>query len=105
MANLNAQLIYPKQEFTLILQNSNIPNEFFGVDELERKKLRIIQAKFGCRHCFHNLPDSVMLDLNRFEYNMHKSCFEINRSRKVSVRLNELEETIVEYTFSTYAPM
>ena len=97
MTGHNAKLVYPHERFRLILQNSDNVDEFYGVDELESRKLKIIQAKYGCRHCFHILPDSVTLNLNTFVWMEDSKCFQIDTSQKISVQLNSLEEAIVEY--------
>lgn len=102
MTHYSARLVYPKQEFRIVLQSSIRSNEYFGVDDLERKKLKIILAKYGCRHCYHNIPKQVTLDLNKFTWNSNKACFEIDRNTKVSVQLNTLEECIVDYMPQTY---
>jgi hypothetical protein len=93
-----AKFDYPKGKFLLILQNSGYTDEYYGVDELEYKKLRIILAKYGCRHCYHVLPDKVRLDLQKFRWNEACQIFQTESDKKVSVQLNTLEETIVEYT-------
>jgi hypothetical protein len=97
MNRYNAKLVYPHERFRIILQNSETIDEFYGMDELESKKLKIIQAKYGCRHCFHTLPDNVSLNLHKFIWNEECQCFQIDADRKVSVQLNLLEENIVEY--------
>jgi hypothetical protein len=93
----NAKLVYPRDRYRLILQSSDNIDEFYGLDELESKKLKIIQAKYGCRHCFHTLPESVSLNLNKFLWNEECQCFQIDTEKKVSVQLNTLVETIIEY--------
>ncbi len=102
MTHYSARLIYPKQEFRIILQSSVKSNEYFGVDDLERKKLKIIQAKYGCRHCYHNIPPHVTLDLNKFNWNPKKACFEIDYNTKVQIQLNTLEECIVDFMPDLY---
>ena len=97
MRRHDARLVYPHERYHLVLQNSEGNDEFYGLDELESKKLKIFQAKYGCRHCFHILPDSARLNLNKFSWNGESQCFEIDEKNKVSVQLNKLEETIVEY--------
>ena len=97
MGRYNAGLLYPKEKFHIILQSSSKSDEYYGLDDLERRKLRIIQAKYGCRHCFHTLPDQVTLQLNKFIWNNTMQCFEIDFNKKVSVKLNTLEETIISY--------
>lgn len=102
MRNYSARLVYPKQEFRIILQHSTSSNDFYAVDELERKKLKIIRAKYDCKHSFHNLPDHVSLDLNRFSWNSHKACYELERNQKVNIQLNKLEESIIDYVPDLY---
>jgi hypothetical protein len=97
MSNYGARLVYPKQEFRMILQNSKTSNEYYAVDVSEHKKLSIIRAKYGCTHSFHNVPDHVTLDLNKFTWNGHKACYDIDRNSKISITLNQLEETMFEY--------
>ncbi|MBN2484504.1 MAG: hypothetical protein JXB34_00885 [Bacteroidales bacterium] len=101
MIRRNARLVYPKERFHTVLQSSVSVDEFYGLDDLESKKLKIIQAKYGCRHCFHNLPDNVVLNLNKFYWNEELQCFVIDTGKQVSVRLNKLEETILEYHYDT----
>ncbi|QQS52441.1 MAG: hypothetical protein IPM71_06830 [Bacteroidota bacterium] len=96
MSRHNARFDYPKQDYHIVFQSSINENDYYGMDELERKKLKIIQAKHGCRHCFHTLPDNLTLDLHKFTWNDATNCFEIE-PRKVRVRLNTLEEAIIEY--------
>jgi hypothetical protein len=96
MSKLDAHLKYRREDCHIVFQSSISENEYYGIDEVERKKLKIIQAKFGCRHCFHTLPDKVTLNLHKFIWNNENSCFEIE-PRKVTVQLNTLEEAIVEY--------
>jgi hypothetical protein len=102
MSNYSARLVYPKQEFQVILQNSRNSNEFYGVDLFEKKKLNIIMAKYKCRHSYNNLPDHITLDLNRFIWNGKKACYDVDLNSKVTIRLNLLEETIFEYMPDTY---
>ncbi len=96
MSKHGARLKYPNLGYHIIFQNSFNDDEFYGLDEFERKKLRIIQARYGCRHCFHTLPDKVHLDLHKFVWNEREHCFEVE-DKKVSIQLNTLEEAIVEY--------
>ena len=96
MSKFNARFDYPQRDYQIIFQSSINDDEYFGIDDLERKKLKIIQAKFGCRHCFHTLPNKVNLDLHKFTWNEDTSCFLVEPG-KVRVQLNTLEETIVEY--------
>jgi len=100
----NVKLIYPKDQFHIILQNSEKVDEFYAIDEFERKRLKIIQAKYGCRHCFHTLPDKVTLNLNKFFWNEECQCFQIETDQKVKVRLNTLEEAIVDYIPNDHLP-
>lgn len=97
MRNYSARLVYPKQEFQIVLQHSTSSNDFYAVDEMERKKLKIIKAKYGCNHYFHNVPDHVTLDLNRFYWNSNKACYEIDAFNKTVIQLNKLEESIIDY--------
>jgi hypothetical protein len=97
MRRHDAKLVYPPERYQLVLQNPNGNDEFYGLDELESKKLKIFQAKYGCRHCFHILPDSARLNLNKFVWDEQSQSFQIDTKNKVSVQLNTLEGTIVEY--------
>jgi hypothetical protein len=92
-----AKLNYPREKFKLIVQSSEYSDEFYGVDEFELKKLHIILAKYGCRHTFHILPDKVSLMLHKFYWNEASQYFEIDFDRKFEVKLNTLEETIIDY--------
>lgn len=102
MGNYSARLVYPKQEFQVILQNSKSSNEFYGVDQFELKKLNIIMAKYKCRHSYNSLPDHITLDLNKFVWNGHKACYDIDMNSKISIRLNLLEEAIMNYKPDLY---
>jgi len=97
MERHNARLDYPKNEFRIILQSSRNSNEFYGLNDLQRKTLKIILARYGCRHTFHVLPDHAALDMHRFLWNEMSETFEIEKDMTVSVNLNTLEETIVDY--------
>jgi hypothetical protein len=97
MSRLIAKLEYPINRIPLILQNSYVADEYFGVDNYERKRLRIVMAKYGCRHCFHNLPGHVAAELHPFVWDQLEQCFRIQLERKVKVHLNTLEEAIVTH--------
>ena len=88
---------YPHDEIQLILRNSYKENEYFGLDKFETKKLRIVLAKYGCRHSFHTLPGQLMADMHPFAWDKLSQCFRIEMDNKVSVHLNTLEEKIVHY--------
>ncbi len=96
MSKHGARLKYPNLGYHIIFQSSFSDDEFYGLDEFERKRLKIIQAKYGCRHCFHTLPDEVHLNLHKFTWNEEEHCFKVE-DKQVSVQLNTLEEAIVEY--------
>lgn len=102
MGKHDAKLVYPHERYHVILHSSEGIDEFYALDTLESKRLKIIQAKYGCRHCFHTLPDSVKLNLNRFIWNEECQCFQVDSDRKVSVQLNSLEEAIVEYVYDSH---
>lgn len=95
MTKHSVRLDYPRKKYQIILQSSDNDDEFFGLDMLELKKLHIIQAKFGCRHFFHVLPDYVTLDLHPFSWNEETNSFEIEEKRKLKIRLNTLQEAVV----------
>ncbi len=97
MERHDARLDYPKDKYHLILQSSSNTNEFYGLDELERKKLKILLAKYGCRHCFHVLPDNVYLEMHPFSWNELSESFEIQSDGRVRTQLNTLEEAIIDY--------
>lgn len=96
MTRHNARLDYSRKDYQIVFQSSVNTDEYYGMDDLERRKLKIIQAKYGCRHCFHTLPDNISLDLHKFTWNDENECFEVE-NEKVRVQLNTLEEAIVEY--------
>lgn len=102
MSNYDVSLVYPKDKYHVILQNSTQRDDFYGLDELEYRKLKIILAKFDCKNNYKALPDKVKLNLNKFHWNSMKLCFEINQCQKVSVRLNRLEEIISDYVKDNY---
>lgn len=96
MSSHNAHFKYLSKDYQLVLRSSYNEDEFYGVDEFESKKLKIIQARYSCRHFFHTLPDNVTLDLHKFTWNAEHNSFEAEK-RKVVVQLNTLEEAIVEH--------
>ncbi len=102
MSGHSANMVYPKDKFHIILQSSLQTDEFYGLDDLERRKLKIFQAKYGCRHCYHTLPDHVTLNLNKFYWNESKGCYEIDLKNKTSIRLNTLEEAIINFVKDDY---
>ncbi len=97
MSRLVAKFDYPHDQIALILQNSYTENEFYGVDKFESKRMRIILAKHGCRHCFHTLPGHVTSELYTFAWNNLEQCFKIQMDHKIKVHLNTLEEAIVNH--------
>lgn len=96
MVTHKPSLVYPREKYRTILQTVAKNDEFFGLNELESKKLRIILAKYGRKHRFDTIPDYVTLELNRFYWNCAKFCFEINEYQNIRVKLNTLEEIVVE---------
>lgn len=96
MSRYNAKLDFPKN-YLLIFQSSYNEDEFYGLDEFESRKLKIIQAKYGCHHCFHTLPDNVTLDLHPFVWNRETQSFTPILDNKVTVQLNTLEESIINF--------
>jgi hypothetical protein len=97
MSRLVAKLEYPQDNIPLILQSSYCEDEFYGVDRFESKRMRIILAKYGCRHCFHTLPSHVTSELHPFAWDKPGQCFRIRMDHKVTVHLNTLEEAIVNH--------
>ena len=94
---MKVKLVYPKERFDLILQNTEISETYYALDEIEMNKLKVIQAKYGCNKNFQTLPDSISLNLFTFFWNEECQCFEIDVDKKVSVQLNLLEESVEEY--------
>ncbi len=97
MAHLTAKFEYPHNEIKLVLRNSYIEDEYYGVDSYEIKRLKIILAKYGCRRSFHTLPGHVTAELHPFVWNKLNQCFRIQINKKVTVHLNAFEEAIVNY--------
>jgi hypothetical protein len=88
---------YPHDEIILILRNSYKEDEYYGVDKLESKRLKIILAKYGCRHSYHTLPGQLTSDIHPFTWDRLSQCFRIEMDIKVPVHLNTLEEAVVHY--------
>jgi hypothetical protein len=97
MSHRDAKFEYPKSDITLVLRNSYIEDEYYGVDNYESKRLKIVLTKYGCRHSFHTLPGHVTAELYPFVWNKLNQCFRIHMKQKVTVHLNALEEAIVNY--------
>ncbi|MBN2522505.1 MAG: hypothetical protein JXB24_04490 [Bacteroidales bacterium] len=97
MSTYSAKFEYPYDQIPLILQNSYKENEFYAVDEFESKKLKIILAKYGCRHCFHTLPGHLHANLFPFLWDKLKQCYRADMQNPVSVQLNLLEEAVVNH--------
>ena len=97
MSRLTARFEYPQKQIPLVLQNSYAEDIFYGVDTFERKRMRIVLAKYGSRHCFHTLPGHITAELHPFVWDRLKQCFRIQMDQKVKVRLNSLEEAIVTH--------
>lgn len=88
---------YPHDQIYLILRNSYQEEAYFGVDKFESKRLKIILAKYGCRHSFHTLPGQLTVDMHPFTWDRLGQCFRIELDKKVPVHLNTLEEAVVNY--------
>ena len=97
MAPFAARFEYPQSEIPLILRSSFQDDMFYGVDILESRKMKIILAKYGCRHSFHTLPGKVTLTLHPFVWDRIKQVFRIELNRKVPIQLNTLEEAVINY--------
>ncbi|MBN1597484.1 MAG: hypothetical protein JW894_04280 [Bacteroidales bacterium] len=102
MTKHNVRLEYSRNKYQIVLQSSNNDDEFYGLDKLELKKLHIIQAKFGCRHFFHVLPDYVTLDLHPFTWDKDIGSFKIEENKKVKIRLNTLQEAVVYHPLEEF---
>ena len=88
---------YPHDQIYLILRNSYKDDEYFGVDKFESRRLKIIMAKYGCRHSFHTLPGQLTADMHPFTWDKLGQCFRIEMEKTIHVHLNNLEEAIVNY--------
>jgi hypothetical protein len=97
MSRLTAKFEFSHKQIPLVLQSSYAENTFYGVDSFESKRMRIVMAKYGSRHCFHTLPGHITAELHPFVWDKLKQCFRIQMDRKVKVRLNALEEAIVNH--------
>jgi len=97
MSRHAAKFEYPNNEIKLVLRNSYIEDEYYGVDTFESKRLKIVLAKYGCRHSFHTLPGHITAELYPFVWNKPGQYFRIQMNHKVTVHLNSLEESIVNY--------
>lgn len=91
------KLEYPNTEIPLVLRSTYKENTYYGVDQLERKKLKIVMRKFGCRRNFHSLPGRVIASLYPFVWDRLQQCYRIQLDKKVSVLLNTLEEAVVNH--------
>lgn len=97
MAHYTARLDYPRSEIPIVLRSSYMDDTYYGVDLFESKRMKIILAKYGCRHSFHSLPGHVTANLYPFVWDRLKQHFRIRMDEKISVHLNTLEEMIVNY--------
>lgn len=92
-----AKFEYPHDQIYLILRNSYKEEEYFGLDKFESKRLKIILAKYGCRHSFHTLPGQLTAQMHPFTWDKLSQCYRIELDKKVPVHLNVLEEAVVHY--------
>jgi hypothetical protein len=90
---------YPHKEIFMILRNSYKENEYYGVDKFESKRLKIILAKYGCRHSYHTLPGKLTSTMHPFSWDKLSQCFRIEMDKKVPVHLNTLEEAVVHHHY------
>lgn len=97
MVHHAARLEYPHAEIPLILRSSYKANVYYGVDLFESRRMKIILAKYGCRHSLHTLPGHVVAELHPFEWDRLNQCYRIRMDKKTAVHLNTLEEMIVNY--------
>jgi|GEM_PF-3126862 len=98
MGHVYAKFEYPRQKIEMILRNSYIEDEYYGIDTFELKRLKIILARYGCRQSFHALPGHITADLYPFVWNKFGRCFRMKTNQKVTVHLNALEEAEVSYS-------
>lgn len=98
MSQHNAKFEYPQTEIKLVLRNSYIEDEYYGVDVYESKRLKIILARYGCRRSFHTLPGHITADLYPFIWKRLEQFFCIQMHKKITVHLNSLEEAIVGHS-------
>jgi hypothetical protein len=88
---------YPHDQIYIILRDSYKEDIYYGIDKFESKRLKIILAKYGCRHSFHTLPGHLTAEMHPFKWNNISRCFNIEMGKKNSVHLNTLEEAIVHH--------
>lgn len=97
MPSQSVKFEYPHNEIYLILRNSYKEDEYYGIDKFEGKRLKIILAKYGCRHSFHTLPGQLTADMHPFTWDKISQCYRIEMETKVPVHLNILEEAVINY--------
>ena len=97
MAHHSIKLEYPHDQIPLVLRSSYKEDTYYGVDHFESKKIKIVQAKYGCRHSFHTLPGKLTASLHPFTWDRLERCFRIELDQKETVHLNTLEEAIMHY--------
>jgi hypothetical protein len=93
-----AKFDFTRGEIELILRNSYQENMYYGVDKFESKRLKILMAKFGCRHTYHTLPGHLTATFYPFSWDRLKQCFRMDTRQKVTAQLNTLEEVVVMHT-------
>lgn len=86
-------------DYKVILRNSYVDEEYYGLDDFDCKYLKIIQAKFGCYHSLHTIPDRVKMELAPYVWNKKKQKFVLDEYKSRIVQLNQLEFMVVNYKF------
>ncbi|MBN1949712.1 MAG: hypothetical protein JW801_00820 [Bacteroidales bacterium] len=97
MVHRAVRLVYPHADIPLVLRSSYEDDTYYGVDTFESRRMKIILSKYGCRHSLHTLPGHVTGNLYPFKWDRLQQCYQILMDKKVPVRLNTLEEMIVNY--------
>lgn len=97
MATQSIKLNYSRDKYPLVLKSSYETGAFYALDSFEVNKLKILMAKYGCRHSFHTLPDTLVLDLLPFYLDEDTGSYRVDSDNRTRVQLNKLEEVIVTY--------
>lgn len=94
MLKQNLRFEYAHQVIPIILKSSSHADIYYGMDELEMKKIKIVLAKYSSHTDFLSLPNKVTVGLHPFKWNQMGQSYRIDMDKKVSVQLNTLVEVV-----------